>query len=1566
MNDGPGSRPSADGDFPPKTIIASSDPHPGAGDTVTLYPLDTGDPNSIDDTEGHSFGEFELHREVGRGGMGIVYEASEARLSRRVAVKVLPPTAWKDETREKRFLNESRAAAQLNHENIVPIYAVGRTEDAHYFVMKLIDGRNLSQIVRQIRRELSREAPDTAPAGLQETLPKPQADPRRPDRGKSDRQGDDHSARLNLSADDFVPRRNRRRYSATRRLADTVAQIGATVAHALQHAHEAGIIHRDIKPSNLLLDNDGKVWVTDFGLAMIRDAPSITQTGVLLGTLRYMSPEQAAGKRAFVDHRTDIYSLGVTLFELLTLQPMIEGEGTELILKKVALGAAPALRRIDSAIPEELTVILQKALSRDPADRYATAGEMADDLDRYLRREPIRARRPGLMRRTRYWLEQHRVLATSMAVIMVCLFFTSVVTAGLVWEAFLFEQQQREQTEAALDESEGLRLLANASLQLSADPGLALTLAARGSRAAPGAEANSAVLAASDACHEYSQYFFQEGAPSLVTWSPAGTHVLVGTRPRIDGTPAPLTVHDALTGRIVRRIVAGHVDSAAFSPSGQYLLTVSGEASTTGCRFSVWNTQTGQHLKSFDNCAALAADPSLFHPREDRLLIPGSNEVVLYDLRLFRRTLTLRQFAGQILQLSFSPDGELILTVTDDAQLTVWSADSGTPTRPAIDCHVPRARPMVAEFTADSKTVVLCDQLGTRSFSALADSDHADATHRRSGERLVCSRSHMLLASVHHNSLEVLSSRNLERLRDISVAERIVNVQFLPEEPVVAVRCADVVYLFEALTARKVGELRGHEKRLTALAAAHDRLATISADHSLRLWHRRSGQDRRTYETARPEWDQLYPFPLAASPDDSLVAVGSQFTEINYVLSRDGSILPGAITGMPVQGSCQLTNFLTIQGRTISVQDQTSGRELHRSVYYENKDDTDIEPIFATMGPHGRFIAVDAGPGETWLIDLENNERQRLTLGGQGFRLRAFSASGDYLYAARQDGLLVQYETSTAAPVKIIQHPRRLSSLQAVPGTDHVVLMDTSNEVLYWNPGEGDPQQIPNLTAGRSVTTLHVIDNGRLLLTWNQTAADAVQCHDLKTGTLVDSVEPTGRPYVIADAARDVVCVASDKSLVLWHPAKQSATTLHFDGRVQSGSLMADEVVVLTEDSQQPTTALHFCRLNEDPSVVRQQTLPFRARRVRWDGDSERLVVTERQYRSHIFDAQSRRYRYAAPGLHRKPLWLRFSKRHGHLLSVSSEGQLRFTNSNGDPLVNEYLQIGRITDVHLDQSGELLLVGSSDGRSVLWSVGAESPVAELDPLDSAVRLLRIGPQRKSAVVLGSDGECRIYQLSDQSFVTHDIPHAESALFSSSGRRLVVLTRDRTARVRQAWLLDIVSGDLRQIPELLDCVDAAWSHTGDHLLLLETQGTLSELNPENLQIIRQFDRVADSGHRMAVSPNDEFLLVRHSATTSSVMDFATGRLVYQLQHMPMAPGLPGEWRPFSSDGRWFYMIGTDRQPQRWPSSPTRLLDQLHVRPFTEPERRRFRLATRINGTALLPDSFPLQRRTTSTD
>lgn len=348
-----------------------------------------------------ALGDFRIVKELGRGGMGIVYEAVQLSLGRRVALKVLSFAGGLDAVRLQRFRNEAQAAAQLHHTHIVPVYAVGSERGVHYYAMQLIEGQSLSEVIESMKSSRHLVAPDVR-NGSGSSANASKGNP------KSNANGSGKQSNT-LDAMDFDSTQPSNRASRIRYY-KSLARMVLQAARALAHAHQYGVVHRDIKPANLLLDPAGNIWITDFGLAQMQSDSNLTRTGDMLGTLRYMSPEQSSGGLTPVDYRTDIYSLGVTFYELLTLRPAVIGSGYHEITNQIANLDPPLPRSIQPLVPAELEIIAQKAISKSPSERYINADEMANDLQRWLDDEPILAKPPSLLHRMAKWRRRHSSL----------------------------------------------------------------------------------------------------------------------------------------------------------------------------------------------------------------------------------------------------------------------------------------------------------------------------------------------------------------------------------------------------------------------------------------------------------------------------------------------------------------------------------------------------------------------------------------------------------------------------------------------------------------------------------------------------------------------------------------------------------------------------------------------------------------------------------------------------------------------------------------------------------------------------------------------------------------------------------------------------------------------------------------------------------------------------------------------------------------------------------------------------------------------------------------------------
>ncbi|MCZ7636511.1 MAG: protein kinase [Verrucomicrobia bacterium] len=551
------------------------------------------------------FGDYELLAEIARGGMGVVFKARQVSLNRLVALKLMSAGTLATPELVKRFKAEAEAAASLSHPNIVPIHEIGEHQGQHYFSMGLVEGPSLREALAQVRgSKVEARRSQVEVGGPRSEVPSARAAA--------------HSR--------FEPRE--------------AAQLVATVARAVHYAHQRGVLHRDLKPGNILLDPNGTPHLTDFGLAkLVAKDSTLTHTHAMLGTPAYMAPEQARGAAKDVTTAADVYGLGAVLYEALTGSPPFAGGTTFETIRQVLEREPRRPSVFNPAVDRDLETICLKCLEKDPGRRYSSAAGLAADLEKWLRHEPIMARRTGTGERFRKWVRRRPAIAALTVGLALALILG---LAGATWEWSRAETSARELRENLY----------------AADIGLAFQ-----------AWQSDRVAYARDL---------------LEKWQPGSHADLRGFEWRYLYNLTRPQEEFAFTNATP---LAGGVWGSALSPDDRFLATGSGDG-----QIDIWDFERRQHLQTLKGAPGISyvVYSMAISPDAQTLASTGDHVdqkfvIHLWDLGTFALKRVLRGHTNMLSGVAFSPDGRFLASVggwpyntTNVGQIFLWDLDSGT------------------------------------------------------------------------------------------------------------------------------------------------------------------------------------------------------------------------------------------------------------------------------------------------------------------------------------------------------------------------------------------------------------------------------------------------------------------------------------------------------------------------------------------------------------------------------------------------------------------------------------------------------------------------------------------------------------------------------------------------------------------------------------------------------------------------------------------------------------------------------------------------------------------------
>jgi eukaryotic-like serine/threonine-protein kinase len=954
-------------------------------------------------------GEYRILREVGRGGMGVVYEAVQESLGRHVALKVLAAQNWKNPIHLERFRREARAVARLHHTNIVPVFGVGEADGTHYYAMQFIQGQSLDSVLhelKRLRRARSGETTEDRSANghsqhrpaLSASIAQGLLTGQFPDAGASP-PGENAAAApptgtrttppfTSWGGDGRADGRGPTTVDAGRSELTSrpdaqyfrgVARIGVQAAEALAYAHGQGILHRDVKPGNLLLDTQGAVWVTDFGLAKAEDSEELTSAGDIVGTIRYMAPERFEGH---ADPRSDVYALGLTLYEMLTLRPAFDSTDRARLIDRIARESPPVPRKLDPRIPRDLETVVLKAITREPAARYPTAAALAEDLQRFLADRPIQARRISWAGHMWRWCRRNPAVAaliTAVAALMVVTVVVLAVSNARISGALDQEKRARDDLEqvlyyqwvaaAADDRDKGRSARAEEYLDrcpprlrgwewhyLKRLPFASFPVLEHGDKTVQG-----------------------------VTFSPDGRLVAVSS---VDGR---VSVSDIRTGEAVLRPFEAQkemVRGLAFSPNGRHLAT-GGEDD----RVKLWDLRTGA-VREFLIGRRVALLTLVFSPDGQRLAASDQDQTIrVWDVDTKNRVTLVAPDRLAIHGLAFSADGQQLLAVSTEGVVTAWDAAAGTATR-LFDAGLPGVH--VVAFSPDRRLIALGSEHGT--------------------------------------------------------------VRVLRADP------WRVAWDLEAHT----GPIHG-----LAFGAGGDRLATGAPDTTIRLWDMRTGQEGLNVELVGHRWNALAFSPdghrLVAGSIQGAVRI-LDGTPLDWP-GDGGQVLTLAGHRHTIACLAYSPNGERIASAswdgTVKVWDTRSDREPLTLP----AGDTPLTGV--AFDPDGRRVAASSSDGTVRVWDTDSGAEAYPTTRarvGPAYGV-AFSPDGRALASAHHDGTVRMWDADTGQSRRAIQaHPHPMLGMAFSPVGEFLVSAGgKGHSVKVWNWRADSPDPVLTLTGSRGI-----------------------------------------------------------------------------------------------------------------------------------------------------------------------------------------------------------------------------------------------------------------------------------------------------------------------------------------------------------------------------------------------------------------------------------------------------------------------------------------------------------------
>ena len=1535
-----------------------------------------------------TIGEFTLIREIGRGGMGVVYEATQASLDRRVALKTLPVSGRMDQRQIQRFQNEARAAAQLQHPNIVPVFSIGTEAGIHYYAMQLIPGHDLAHFIRHAKTLLeSPRAPrsgDTPKFAHGTTAQVFQPTPRVSRTGTDSAVAEGSTLSVPLSG--FIDMMADHKSSvADRKNFESILQIGIQAAGALHHAHQLGIVHRDIKPSNLMLDQDGKLWVTDFGLAQIQGAGALTMTGEVIGTLRYMSPEQPLGQRVLVDQRTDIYSLGVTLYELLTFKKAFGGDSPKEIIRQVCFDEPVSIRRLNPRVPEDLETIVSKAMSKNPDDRYQSAQELADDLERFRTDQPISARRPTLLHQGRRWMRRHVALATAVAVGIVFLLLTSLTATGMIWNSLPAETLQRRRAESLLDKSEGLRLIANSTLMKEENPGLALLLAVRGAELNPGVDANTALLNAMGNNHEMRAFSPRKELTETLCVSPDGTRVITTVQKSLFGRGNfPAIESDLRTGEPIKTFDDGiAITSASYSPNGKLLLITSAPLRTPGRPSrangdeknavehvgvaTLWDSRNGVKKVSFNDSSLDTTSEAQFSPDSSRLVLPCSDHSVrVYSTVSGQLELSLKGHTKKLLSTAFSKDGQRLVSVSEDNTIRVWDATSGVEVR-NLTLQTDFKRIPTVAFAAENQLVISSAE-GTQLVS-LETGKRSKPEHWADTASMVShDGDQIVFYSKFGRQVSIRDSHSQQMVSHFGTEDAIVATDWSADGKSLMVATTVGVYMHRAEDGTRTAMLLGHSDRLinAALTPDSSQVVTTSFDKTVRVWSVASGNEALTLldQPAR-----IAPSSWCVSSDSKYVAVAEKPIWNCEVLDADGLSQASQFPGRASRDGIDADRLVTIMDHEVHLWHSASSRKV---AAFQIATDT-VQSARTVPGTDVLVILLQSGKVLLW----DSVTQQRRTLSDTTDYIYNFDIhpdNGNVLLPMKSGRALVLNAVSGAI-VQTLNHDDAVLAARFSPSGSQILTVDSRNTTRIWVDGQPTPvRTLVPANGGRCDQAAFSADE-KVVVTWNELEKDMVRCWSLETGELVRETTSIGFPSVVLHPSEPLAAIASSSDgLFVWNwltgeqqqftQSPSESPGFHEDRLVAiesvpgflkgTGRLMGFQGL---SEFIRSTITIRAVKTGE---VLSRRSLEAEPWSLKVSPVSGKMLLSTRSYNAAVVRMDDHQ-RIVTLGKHSGPtVFLFFLGKPERVVCASIDGNCTVWDLSGRLLHRLEGHQHPLVRADVSQDGLRLATFDAAGLGRLWNLQDGAQIMEIPGHTNAVHTVQFSASGKSLVTASLASGVRIWDLISRAEET--IAVEGDALYTELSpdevQMLIVTgkapinTENKSTQLpgARAFLLNRQTGEKKQLLMNGTPRSGCFSLNGKHLVLLSREYSAAMFDTADGHVVEAFNPNRRPIYDVAFSQDGRSLLARHDNELSmwSLDDHKELLRTPDMNPNDYRSSLQTlqHWKPFSADGKWIFSV--DETLQKWPCDPLTEAIRRTPRPMTESEIARFSVNLLVRG------------------